>query len=99
MPAITSQSETKWLLQQCLNDLTESVEQSAPYDSVLAICETTSSLVKKFEAMNLSNEGPPRSGKNDSTEIPHETVVLLGSIVAGKMRHCAACGGWRDITE
>ena len=88
--------ETAWLLNNCLRDLREAAtDPNAKFEAVLAVCETTSSLVKKFDQMLLP-ETDVHAHSADA--IPMPTIRLLGQIAAGKMSKCS-CGGWREAVD
>lgn len=88
-------SEIVWLLEGCLADLRDAAADpmNAKYESVLAICETTSALVKRFDALNIVQEEPEAA--RSASEIPMTTIILLGRVLGGEAEQCQSCGGWR----
>jgi len=88
-------NESAWLLDQCLKDLREAQnDPNAKYEAILTTCENVSTLVKKLDTMGTVEDEGTRASHS---EIPMETVVLLGKIAAGQMRQCPDCGGWHPI--
>lgn len=87
------EAESAWLLQRCIDDLSEAARDpaSTKYETVLTVCETTSSLVKKFDQMVDVMEEPARVSAPISLE---QIAVILGAI-QGTRECCHDCGGWK----
>ncbi|MEM0987332.1 MAG: hypothetical protein AAGK00_00525 [Pseudomonadota bacterium] len=101
MPDLTKESfvqaELVWLLEGCLSDLREAAANpaSVKYEALLAICETTSALVKRIDTLGISRDEPEAA--RSAPEISMEKIELLNEVLSFERQYCKACGGWRRI--
>jgi len=87
------EAETGWLLQRCIDDLNEAAVDpaSAKYETVLTVCETTSSLVKKFDHFVEETVGAARV----SAPISMDQIAVIVEAIQGDRKPCTICGGWK----
>lgn len=87
------EAETGWLLQRCIDDLSEAARDPAAtkYETVLTVCETTSSLVKKFDHFVEATEEAARV----SAPISMDQVAVIVEAIQGDRTRCPCCGGWK----
>lgn len=87
------EAETGWLLQRCIDDLNEAAidPASAKYEAVLTVCETTSSLVKKFDHFVEETVGAARV----SAPISMDQIAMIVEAIQGERERCPCCGGWK----
>lgn len=90
------ESEVVWLIEGCLTDLRAAAADPshASYTSVLATCETASSLIARFAPLNIVQEEPEAA--RSAPEIPFEKIVLINEVLGGEREYCS-CGGWRRL--
>lgn len=76
-------------------DLREAAANPAAekFEAVLGMCELTSKLVKKIDAMGIDDvASAARSAP------PPISVSLVNEVLDGQRERCPACGGWRRKT-